>query len=262
VPDAPSCNFRTICNVLGALISTCPGTIPHKFVINTAEGNKFYLQAENEDEMIKWIWALRRCANGGLEINIKKKTPAGGAENEVDNLNPVVKAGDGVRVEAVGTLEDAGIQEKNSENSSNNNNSNNNNSNNNNNNNNNNIFIGGVLGTGSTIRHVRPGPAGQRLLEFTASSADCAECSSPHIKWISSNLGITLCEDCATAHRQQLSWAVSKLKNITLDDFYDWQVDLLINEMGNAKAKKIWEVSIPEGWKKPNHHSGVDLKAE
>lgn len=41
--------------------------------------------------------------------------------------------------------------------------------------------------------------------------------------WISTNIGITLCEDCAAAHRK-LTWAVSKLKSIYLDYFSCWQV--------------------------------------
>ena len=51
--------------------------------------------------------------------------------------------------------------------------------------------------------------------------------------------------------RRQLTWAVSKVKSIQLDDFFDWQVSLLRDELGNNVINNIWEKNIPEGWTKP-----------
>jgi hypothetical protein len=40
---------------------------------------------------------------------------------------------------------------------------------------------------------------------------------------VSTSIGVTLCQQCSTVHRQ-LSWAISKLKSIELDEFSEWQV--------------------------------------
>lgn len=69
-------------------------------------------------------------------------------------------------------------------------------------------------------------------------------------RWISTSLGITLCQSCSTVH-MQLSWAISKLKNIELDEFSEWQLNLLHQELGNARVNSIWEVDVPAGWDKP-----------
>lgn len=53
----------------------------------------------------------------------------------------------------------------------------------------------------------------------------------------------------------QLSWAISKLKSIELDVFSEWQLELLCQELGNAKVNSIWEVNIPAGWDKPDQVS-------
>lgn len=49
----------------------------------------------------------------------------------------------------------------------------------------------------------------------------------------------------------QLSWAISKLKNIELDEFSTWQLTMLHEELGNEKVNSIWEVDVPAGWEKP-----------
>ena len=40
------------------------GKISHVVVWMTAENKKIDLQAENDDEMVQWIQAIRRCAGG------------------------------------------------------------------------------------------------------------------------------------------------------------------------------------------------------
>lgn len=102
------------------------------------------------------------------------------------------------------------------------------------------------------IRDVRPGPASEGLLKFLDENDNnlCAECNHTNVSWISMSIGVTLCEDCASIHRQ-LTWAVSKLKNIQLDDFYQWQINLLHDYLGNKKVNDIWEKCVPEGWSKP-----------
>ena len=78
---------------------------------------------------------------------------------------------------------------------------------------------------------------------------------------MSTSLGVTLCEDCAAAHRQ-LTWAVSKLKSIELDEFYDWQLEMMLVDLGNDVVNSIWEISIPAGWLKPNESSTQEDKTQ
>lgn len=70
-----------------------------------------------------------------------------------------------------------------------------------------------------------------------------------------------MCEECAGCHRQ-LGWAVSKLKNIALDEFYEWQLRPLSACLGNDVVNNIWEISIPSGWVKPVPTSAVEDKAQ
>ena len=109
------------------------------------------------------------------------------------------------------------------------------------------------------INNRRDGPATQMVLEFVKNNDKCAECSHSPVSWISTSLGCSLCEECATAHRQ-LGWAVSKLKNIALDEFYEWQMKHVIEELGNNAVNSIWEIAIPQGWKKPTPSSSMEDK--
>ena len=78
---------------------------------------------------------------------------------------------------------------------------------------------------------------------------------------MSTSLGVTLCEACANAHRQ-LTWSVSKLKSLRLDDFHDWQLDMVLGCLGNDVVNNIWEVSIPKGWSKPVPQDSADIKTQ
>lgn len=86
---------------------------------------------------------------------------------------------------------------------------------------------------------------------FFAVLCSALLCCAVICRWISTSLGITLCQRCSTVH-MQLSWAISKLKNIELDQFSEWQLNLLHQELGNARVNSIWEVDIPAGWDKPD----------
>ena len=113
----------------------------------------------------------------------------------------------------------------------------------------------------TVVRDVREGPAMADLLAFLGEdNSTCAECNSENVSWISMSIGVTCCEDCASIHRQ-LSWAVSKLKNIQLDEFYPWQVKLLRESMGNTKANKVWELLPPAGWNKPTALSTMEERS-
>lgn len=109
----------------------------------------------------------------------------------------------------------------------------------------------------SSNRHA--GPAAQIVLDFVSKNKTCTECTQSSVSWISTSLGCSLCEECATAHRQ-LGWAVSKLKNIALDEFYEWQMKTITEFLGNQVVNSIWEIAIPQGWKKPTPSSSMEEK--
>lgn len=101
------------------------------------------------------------------------------------------------------------------------------------------------------------GPGVQLLRQFVTANPLCCECSSEPVTWVSVSLGVTLCEPCASAHRQ-LTWAVSKLKNIQMDDFSEWQMKMIHSKLGNPVVNDIWEKNIPEGWDKPTKASAFE----
>eukprot|EP01035_Chromulina_nebulosa_P023201 gene23201-30075_t len=153
---------------------------------STNKGKRLEFQADNEDEMISWIYALRRCAVGA-----KRR------DNDLidNNIN------------------------------------------------------------------VREGPNSDLLLQYIYKNCECGECNDQPVRWVSINLGVTLCENCSIGHRH-LTWSVSKLKNLEYDLFLGYQVDLLLNELGNDFNALIWEASIPQGWSKPNPNATQEEKAK
>ena len=96
---------------------------------------------------------------------------------------------------------------------------------------------------------LQEGPGRKLLRQYVEQNRRCAECDGGpvrlgyfyfitflsgvyffeiillnfYLRWISTSLGVSLCQQCAIVHRQ-LTWAVSKLKNIELDEFSEWQV--------------------------------------
>jgi hypothetical protein len=181
--------MEIVCDIFQANVVAKPGNMPHKFIITTSSNQKVELQAENEDEMVKWITAIRRCANG-----------AGGRPNSIR-----LKTEDEITV----------LDDDNS----------------------------------------------ALVLEFIKKNPLCAECSAQPVNWISTSLGLTLCEECAVVHRQ-LTWAVSKLKSVKLDQFSTWQMDLMIADLGNNASNEIWEKCVPEGWTKPQPNSAIEDKSQ
>ncbi|XP_057477534.1 ADP-ribosylation factor GTPase-activating protein AGD4-like isoform X2 [Actinidia eriantha] len=69
----------------------------------------------------------------------------------------------------------------------------------------------------------------------------CAECDSPEPDWASLNLGILMCIECSSAHRN-LGVHVSKVRSITLD-VRVWEPTVLdlFRILGNAYCNSIWE---------------------
>jgi len=97
-----------------------------------------------------------------------------------------------------------------------------------------------------------------RLVKFLNDNSCCADCSAEKCTWVSMNLLVVVCDECALVH-DQLGWSVSKLKHAEKDEYFEWEVALLEaggNERGNAK----WEAAIPIGWAKPQPTSSPEAR--
>ncbi|KAL6100016.1 smap2 [Pungitius sinensis] len=77
----------------------------------------------------------------------------------------------------------------------------------------------------------------------------CADCESKGPRWASWNLGIFVCIRCAGIHRN-LGVHISKVKSVNLDQWTQEQVQC-VQEMGNAKARRLYEAFLPECFQRP-----------
>ncbi|XP_040044342.2 stromal membrane-associated protein 2 isoform X1 [Gasterosteus aculeatus] len=77
----------------------------------------------------------------------------------------------------------------------------------------------------------------------------CADCESKGPRWASWNLGIFVCIRCAGIHRN-LGVHISKVKSVNLDQWTQEQVQC-VQEMGNAKARRLYEAFLPKCFQRP-----------
>lgn len=202
IKNNETCSMETICDVVSSEIKAKLCDLPYTFAIVTKAGVKIELQAENEDEMVKWISALRRCGTGGASVRRRSASSTASSKNN-DTLHTSSK---------------------------------------------------------SCILVQSNDKRADDLVSFVLRNQYCCECNSEAVSWISISLGVTVCDECALVHRQ-LTWAISKLKSIQLDEFTGWQIDLLL-QMGNHLGNSIWEKNVPEGWMKLSRASPMEEKRD
>jgi len=82
------------------------------------------------------------------------------------------------------------------------------------------------------------------------ANKECADCSAKGPRWASWSLGIFLCINCAGIHRS-LGTHISKVKSATLDKWTEEQVEMM-QSIGNARAKEIYEANVPPHYNIPN----------
>ncbi|XP_060915022.1 stromal membrane-associated protein 2 [Labrus mixtus] len=85
----------------------------------------------------------------------------------------------------------------------------------------------------------------------------CADCESKGPRWASWNLGIFICIRCAGIHRN-LGVHISKVKSVNLDQWTQEQVQC-VQEMGNAKARRLYEAFLPECFQRPETDQSAEI---
>jgi len=176
-------NNEFLCDVKTCTAVAKPGRVPFCFIIVNDDGYRLELQAENEDEMVRWIAAVRRCRQ-----RFGKKNP----------------------------------QKQRS-------------------------------------RDKKDQAAQQLLDQLIEKNNACAECGLEQIDWVSVNIGVSLCSDCASVHRN-LGVRITQLKSVMLDNWSQIVLQCHIACLGNEKVNSIWEHSIPEGWAKPDAQSDMEQR--
>lgn len=84
----------------------------------------------------------------------------------------------------------------------------------------------------------------------------CVDCDAKSPRWASWNLGIFLCIRCAGIHRN-LGVHISRVKSVNLDTWTPQQV-ACIQQMGNSRARAVYEANIPDSFRRPQMDSALE----
>ncbi|GMT16752.1 hypothetical protein PFISCL1PPCAC_8049 [Pristionchus fissidentatus] len=102
---------------------------------------------------------------------------------------------------------------------------------------------------GSSIQSVPAAPANgpspklYEQLRKDKANRCCGDCGEADPKWVSINLGLLLCIECAGLHRS-LGVHVSKVRSLTMDSF-DAETQEMIVQMGNTMANSVFISHLP-----------------
>ncbi|XP_053142736.1 stromal membrane-associated protein 1 isoform X1 [Hemicordylus capensis] len=94
-----------------------------------------------------------------------------------------------------------------------------------------------------------------RFDESEENSAEKEPLESP--RWASWNTGVFICIRCAGIHRN-LGVHISRVKSVNLDQWTPEQIQCM-QEMGNTKARLLYEANLPENFRRPQTDQAVEF---
>ncbi|XP_029427063.1 stromal membrane-associated protein 2 [Rhinatrema bivittatum] len=103
--------------------------------------------------------------------------------------------------------------------------------------------------TGKSVRDVDRYQAVLSSLLQQEENKYCADCRAKGPRWASWNIGVFVCIRCAGIHRN-LGVHISRVKSVNLDQWTQEQIQCM-QEMGNAKANRLYEAHLPESFRHP-----------
>ncbi|XP_074254210.1 stromal membrane-associated protein 1 isoform X2 [Saimiri boliviensis] len=85
----------------------------------------------------------------------------------------------------------------------------------------------------------------------------CADCEAKGPRWASWNIGVFICIRCAGIHRN-LGVHISRVKSVNLDQWTAEQIQCM-QDMGNTKARLLYEANLPENFRRPQTDQAVEF---
>ncbi|XP_043915901.1 stromal membrane-associated protein 2 isoform X1 [Protopterus annectens] len=110
--------------------------------------------------------------------------------------------------------------------------------------------------TGKSVKDVDRYQTVLTTLLMEEENKYCADCEAKGPRWASWNIGVFVCIRCAGIHRN-LGVHISRVKSVNLDQWTEDQIQC-IQEMGNAKAKRLYEAYLPENFRRPQTDQALE----